>query len=83
MIDRHVTFDVAPGKEAEFETFVKDQYRPAMSTVPGFFKLDLLREIEAPIHYKMVIGFETQEAAKDWRTHKSMLRSNRSSRSFT
>ena len=57
MIERHVTFDVLPSKEAEFESFVDSRYRPAMSKMPGFVKLDLLCEIDVPNCFKMIIRF--------------------------
>jgi heme-degrading monooxygenase HmoA len=66
-IERHVTFHVLPGKEAEFERFFKDEYRPAMSQTGGFIKAELLKDTESPHDMQMVLRFESIEAAADWR----------------
>jgi len=67
MIERHVTFDVQPGKAGEFERLFSDEYRPAMASMPGFIKVELLREQENPAKYQMVIRFTTLEEAAVWR----------------
>ena len=67
MIERHVTFDVLPEKKGEFERFFSDEYRPAMARMPGFVKVDLLREQENPAKYQMVIRFASPEEAAAWR----------------
>ena len=36
MIERHVTFHVLPEKTAEFVRLFREEYRPAMATMPGF-----------------------------------------------
>jgi antibiotic biosynthesis monooxygenase (ABM) superfamily enzyme len=67
MIERHVTFEVLPDKTQEFERLFADEYRPAMSLMPGFIKVDLLREQDKITHYQMVIRFQTAEEAATWR----------------
>jgi heme-degrading monooxygenase HmoA len=68
MIERHVTFNVHAGHEQDFEQLFVDEYRPAMATMPGFVKVELLREQEHPTHYQMVIRFESLDTAGAWRT---------------
>ena len=68
MIERHVTFEVLQGKEEAFEQFFVNEYRPAMSRMAGFVRLELLRESEAPSSYQMTIRFETLETAAAWRS---------------
>ena len=67
MIERHVTFNVLPGKEEAFEKLFKEEYSVAMSKLPGFVRVRLLREQEDPSYYQMVICFETMEEASGWR----------------
>ncbi len=75
MIERHVTFSVLPDKCRAFERFFVEQYRPGMSTMPGFVRVELLREVDQASQYQMVIRFESAEAAAEWRNstvHKSL-----------
>ena len=67
MIERHVTFNVIPGKEKEFTTFFKETYSIAMSKQPGFISATLLKEHEKEAVYQMVIRFQTLETAAAWR----------------
>lgn len=67
MIERHVTFNVLPGKEQAFERLFVEEYKPAMSSMPGFVKVELLRQQEDPTQYQMVIRFESLETAANWR----------------
>jgi len=67
MIERHVTFDVIPGKEKDFETLFKDAYCMAMSKQPGFFSVALLKERDKEAVYQMVIRFLSLETAAAWR----------------
>jgi len=67
MIERHVTFDVLPDKAGEFERLFLDEYRPAMARMPGFIKVELLREQENLAKYQMVIRFTSLEEAAAWR----------------
>lgn len=68
MIERHVTFDVLPGKMHEFEMLFVEEYRPAMAQMTGYVNVDLLREQEKPTIYQMVIRFVSIETAAAWRT---------------
>ena len=68
MIERHVTFNVLLDKTADFEKIFVEEYRPAMATMPGFVKVDLLRLPDQPTQYQMVIRFESAEAAAGWRS---------------
>ena len=38
-----------------------------MAKMPGFIKVELLREQEKPTAYQMVIRFESTDAATAWR----------------
>ena len=67
MIERHVTFNVIPGKEKEFETLFKEAYAVAMSKQRGFVLVTLLKEHEKEAVYQMVIRFQSIEAAAAWR----------------
>ncbi len=49
MIERHVTFEVLQGKEDAFEQLFIQEYRPAMSRMAGFVRLELLRASEVPL----------------------------------
>ena len=68
MIERHVTFDVLPDKAHDFEKLFVEQYRPAMAVMPGYIKVELLREQENPSKYQMVIRFQSLETAAAWRS---------------
>jgi len=67
MIERHVTFNVIPGKEKDFETVFKEEYSVAMSRQPGFVSVILLKEHEKEAIYQMVIRFQSFETAAAWR----------------
>jgi antibiotic biosynthesis monooxygenase (ABM) superfamily enzyme len=67
MIERHVTFNVMPGKEKDFETLFKTEYAAAMSRQPGFVSVALLREHEKEAVFQMVIRFQSLETAAAWR----------------
>jgi antibiotic biosynthesis monooxygenase (ABM) superfamily enzyme len=67
MIERHVTFNVIPGKEKNFETLFKEAYSVAMSKQPGFVSVTLLKEHEKEAVYQMVIRFQSLETAAAWR----------------
>lgn len=67
MIERHVTFNVIPGKEKEFETFFREEYSVAMSRQPGFVSVTILKEHEKDFVYQMVIRFQSLETAAAWR----------------
>ena len=67
MIERHVIFNVIPGKEKDFEKLFKEEYSVAMSKQPGFVSVTLLKEHEKEAVYQMVIRFQTLETAAAWR----------------
>ena len=67
MIERHVTFNVIPGKERGFEKLFKEEYSVAMSKQPGFVSVTLLKEHEKEAVYQMVIRFQSLETAAAWR----------------
>ncbi len=68
MIERHVTFNVLSDKTQDFEKLFSEEYRPAMVSMPGFVKVELLCEQEDPTQYQMVIRFESTETAAGWRS---------------
>ena len=75
MIERHVTFEVPPVHAEDFERLFVEEYRPAMATMAGFEKVDLLRDQENPDLYHMVIRFDSAEDAAAWRAsdvHKAL-----------
>jgi antibiotic biosynthesis monooxygenase (ABM) superfamily enzyme len=67
MIERHVTFNVIPGKEKDFEKLFREEYGLAMSKQPGFVSVNLLKEHEKEGVYQMVIRFQSLETAAAWR----------------
>jgi antibiotic biosynthesis monooxygenase (ABM) superfamily enzyme len=67
MIERHVRFNVIPGKEKDFENLFKNEYSAAMSKQPGFVSVTLLKEHEKEAIYQMVIRFQSLETAAAWR----------------
>lgn len=67
MIERHVTFNVIPGKEKDFETLFREEYSVAMSKKPGFVSVTLLKDQEKESIYQMVIRFQSLERAAAWR----------------
>jgi heme-degrading monooxygenase HmoA len=68
MIERHVTFNVHPDRVEDFERFFAGEYAPAMSRSDGFVGVGLLREMERPSRYQMVLRFRDVDAATGWRT---------------
>ncbi len=67
MIERHVTFKVYPDKTDEFVKLFVEEYRPAMSKMPGFVRVELLVEKENSNHFQMLICFEDLESSTAWR----------------
>jgi antibiotic biosynthesis monooxygenase (ABM) superfamily enzyme len=67
MIERHVTFNVIPGKEGAFEALFETAYSTAMARQPGFASVTLLKEQEKEAVYQMVIRFQDLETAAAWR----------------
>lgn len=67
MIERHVTFEVYPGKGSEFERCFIDSYRSAMSKMPGFVRVELIRNQKELYKYQMVIRFQSVKDSDIWR----------------
>jgi antibiotic biosynthesis monooxygenase (ABM) superfamily enzyme len=67
MIERHVTFNVIPGKEKDFEVLFKEEYSIAMSKQIGYVSVTLLKEHEKEAVYQMGIRFQSLETAAAWR----------------
>lgn len=67
MIERHITFSVNPGSEAELERFFAEEYRPAAQKMPGLLALSLLREAEQATRYQMVFRWNRGDSAVAWR----------------
>ncbi len=68
MIERHITFNVHPDRGEAFAAFFADRYRPAMERSAGFIRADLLRELDNPARYQMVLRFQDADSAAGWRT---------------
>ena len=75
MIERHVTFEVFEDKSQDFENLFSEEYRPAMASMLGFVKVDLLRLQDSSTTYQMVIRFETLETAAAFTKKKSIVES--------
>ncbi len=67
MIERHINFKILSDKTKDFEKFFIKEYKPAMARMPGFIKVELLRQQEDPTTYQMVIRFESTDTASAWR----------------
>ena len=68
MIERHITFDVHADRTDAFEAFFSTAYAPTMTKAPGFVRVDLLREMDHPTRYQMVLRWHDVESATGWRT---------------
>ena len=68
MIERHITVTVQPDRTGAFEAFFAGRYGPTMAKAPGFVHVSLLRELESPTRYQMVLRWEDAESAAGWRT---------------
>lgn len=61
MIVEHAEFTIAPGREAEFEeAFVRGHRFIAQS--PGYLWGRLVRQVEQPNRYLLLVGWESVEA---------------------
>ena len=60
MILEHAPLDVVPGREAEFEASFS-QARRIIESMPGFVSLRILRGIESPSRYLLLVKWETLE----------------------
>ncbi len=70
-IERHITFHVLPEKVEEFGKLFQQEYRPATENTNGFVKAELLKDTEDHQGLKMVLCFESSDAAAGWRTSES------------
>lgn len=68
MIERHITYQVHPGRTVDFERFFAESYRPPVLQMRGLIECSLLRELEHPERYQMVFRWESAEQAAAWRT---------------
>jgi len=71
MIERHVTFDVLPGRADDFERFFREQYLTAVRAMPDLIECLLLREAENQLRYQMVFRWRSADAAAAWRTSRA------------
>ena len=67
MIERHISFEVKPGKTAEFERFFTEDYRPPVLGFQGLIECSLLREADSATRYQMVFRWEHPDDAVAWR----------------
>ena len=67
MIVREVSLKVAPEQQAEFASFWTQEYRQAMSTMPGFLSARLLKHADSKEELQMILEFRSEEAAAAWR----------------
>ena len=68
MIERHISCTIQPDRTGAFEAFFAGQYGPTMAKAPGFVAVSLLRELDSPTRYQMVLRWEDAESAAGWRT---------------
>jgi heme-degrading monooxygenase HmoA len=64
MILEHAILPVRPGEEADFEVAF-EQARPLISSQAGFQSLSLLRSIETPNHYLLLVEWDNIQAHTD------------------
>jgi antibiotic biosynthesis monooxygenase (ABM) superfamily enzyme len=67
MIERHVTFNVIPGKAGAFEALFETAYSSAMASQPGFVSATLFKEQKKAAFYQRGIRFQNLETAAAWR----------------
>jgi antibiotic biosynthesis monooxygenase (ABM) superfamily enzyme len=67
MIERHISFDIKPGKAADFERFFTEDYRPPVLSFEGLIECSLLREADSETKYQMVFRWEQPDNAVAWR----------------
>ena len=60
MVLEHALLNVIPGKEAEFEGAFA-QARKIISTSPGFVSLKIVRGVERPSTYLLLVEWQTLE----------------------
>jgi heme-degrading monooxygenase HmoA len=67
MIERHIPFTVEHDHQAEFETFFKEEYRPAAERSDGLLAIALLRGQDDPTNYTMTFRWTDADSAAAWR----------------
>ncbi|MFN8077990.1 MAG: antibiotic biosynthesis monooxygenase [Kineosporiaceae bacterium] len=61
MILEQAILPVRPGHEAEFEAAIR-QARPLIAAIPGFRGIQVLRGVESPSHYLLLVEWDSVEA---------------------
>ena len=64
MIERHISFDVKPGRGSDFVRFFTEDYRPPVLSFDGLIECSLLLEADSETRYQMVFRWETAENAQ-------------------
>ncbi len=79
MVTEIAQIDVKPGTEAAFEAGV-EKARSVFGRAKGFHNLSLLRSIEKPQRYRLVIEWESYEAhmtdfygTDDWKAWRALV----------
>jgi len=67
VIIREVSLKVASAKQAEFSSFWSNEYRRAMSAMPGFAGARLLKQVDSDEEIQMFLEFRSEEEAAAWR----------------
>ncbi|HEX5829261.1 MAG TPA: antibiotic biosynthesis monooxygenase [Candidatus Limnocylindrales bacterium] len=67
MIERHISFDVKPGRGDDFVRFFTDDYRPPVLSFDGLIECSLLLEADSETRYQMVFRWEHPDNAVAWR----------------
>lgn len=61
MILEQAILPIRPGREADFEAAIR-QARPLVADMPGFMDIRVLRGIESPSHYLLLVEWDSVEA---------------------
>ncbi|MBK7622729.1 MAG: antibiotic biosynthesis monooxygenase [Kineosporiaceae bacterium] len=61
MILEQAILPIRPGREADFEVAIR-QARPLVADMPGFMDIRVLRGIESPSHYLLLVEWDSVEA---------------------
>ena len=67
MIERHISFDVKPGRGQDFVRFFTEDYRPPVLAFDGLIECSLLLEADSGTRYQMIFRWEHPEDAVAWR----------------
>ena len=66
MVALHVDLQLKPGMGPELEKTFRDDFRPAISSQPGFFGVALLQSTSEADCYRLVIEFQSEELRLNW-----------------